>query len=297
VSPQASSAEVERAYDQAVPFSIRLCRDWFGLKKLEFMPRDTSPLKIPFNSDDFEPTVKLVADYLMCPIVLGRHYWQIEELEFAKRACTGTEPITLVDIGANMGLFSRQLLNAIPAIATVFAYEPEPQNFDCLVHNLAPFRGKATLAQNAVSDTAGTMEFYLDPTNSGNFSLVVGAMPPGYAKTTVETKNVALECTAWREAKRRIFYKSDTEGLDELVASLIRPDVWQHIFAGLIEVWNIKKPAYDQALFASVLNQFPNKVFLANADNRVSEVRVSTADVLNYIASGNQQHRDLAFWR
>jgi len=291
-----SQIDAERAYGQAVPFSIRLCRDWFGLKSLEFMPRDSSPLRLPFTSDDGDATVKLVADYLMCPIVLGRHRWQIEELEFAKRVCTGGEPITLVDVGANMGLFSRQLLIAIPTITSVFAYEPEPHNFECLTHNLAPFGNKVTPVKVAVSDTSGKMEFYLDPTNSGNFSLAVDAMPPRFTKTTVETRDVAVECAAWREPKCRIFYKSDTEGLDELVASSIRPDVWQHIFAGMIEIWNIKKPAYDRTVFASILDRFSNKIFLANADNRVLETRVSTTDVINYIDSGNRQHRDLAFW-
>lgn len=292
-----SRAEADRAYSQIVPVAIRLCRDWFGLKIIEFSPWDGSPLKVKADGGRLDPTVKLVADYLMCPIVLGRHRWQIEELEFAKRVCIGEEPITLVDVGANMGLFSRQLIIAIPRIAKVFAYEPEPNNFGCLVHNLEPFRDRVTAIQAAVSDSSGNMEFYLDPTNSGNFSLAADAMPPNYTKILVETKNVAAECTAWVNGKQRIFYKSDTEGLDELVASTIRPEVWSHVFAGMIEIWNIKKPPYDQALFTSWLDRFPNKVFLANADNRVSELRVSTADIVNYINSGNRQHRDLAFWR
>jgi FkbM family methyltransferase len=291
-----SRAEAERAYNQVVPFGIRLCRDWFGLKNIEFTPWDNSPLKVQADDNHLGPTVRLVADYLMCPIVLARHRWQIEELDFAKRVCIGAEPITLVDVGANMGLFSRQLLVAIPAIEKVFAYEPEPANFGCMVHNLEPFRERVIAIQAAVSNSSGKMEFYLDPTNSGNFSLAVDAMPPNYTKMLVETRNVAVECAAWINDKQRIFYKSDTEGFDELVASTIRPEVWSHVFAGMIEIWNIKKPPYDQALFASFLDRFSNKVFLANADNRVSELPVSTADVINYISGGNRQHRDLAFW-
>jgi FkbM family methyltransferase len=291
-----SESEANRAYNQVVPFGIRLCRDWFGLKNLEFVPRSGSPLRAQ-GAEAASSTVKLVADYLMCPIVLGRHQWQIEELDFAKRACIGNEPITLVDIGANMGLFSRQLLVSIPTISKVFAYEPEPQNFASLVHNLKPFTDKVLTIQAAISNSSGQTEFYLDPTNSGNFSLAIGAMPPNYSKINVESRNAAVECTAWTETKQRIFYKSDTEGLDEQVMAAIRPDIWQDVFAGIIEIWNIKKPAFDIAAFAAVLDHFPNKIFLANADNKVSEARVSTADVINYIGSGNRQHRDLAFWR
>ena len=109
-----SQAEAEKAYQQVVPFGIRLCRDWFGLRSLEFLPRSGSPLSAQVDGETPGRTVKLVADYLMCPIVLGRHRWQVEELEFAKRVCTGAEPITLVDVGANMGLFSRQMLAGLP---------------------------------------------------------------------------------------------------------------------------------------------------------------------------------------
>jgi FkbM family methyltransferase len=126
----------------------------------------------------------------MCPIVLGRHRWQIEELNFAKRVCLGAEPMTLVDIGSNMGLFSRQLLIAIPAITKVVSYEPEPENFACMVHNLSPFGDRVTMIEAAVSNRAGQMEFYLDPTNNGNFSLAIDAMPPNFSKITVEVRDV-----------------------------------------------------------------------------------------------------------
>ena len=60
-----------------------------------------------------------------------------------------------------------------------------------------------------------------------------------------------------------------------------------------MEIWPIKKPVVDRASFAAILDRFPNKVFLANADTKVSEMAVTTADVLKYMASGNRLHRDL----
>jgi FkbM family methyltransferase len=268
-----------------------------NLRIIEFMPRDGFPLAVQIQGEPSRRTVKVVADLGMGPIVLDRHRWQVEELEFCKRVCTGTEPITLVDVGANMGLFSRQLLAALPTIENVFAYEPEPQNFACLVHNLEPFCGKVTAFEAALSNKAGKMEFYLDPINSGNFSLTPDAMPQKYFKTIVETKDVAIECVTWTNGERRIFYKSDTEGFDELIATTIRADVWSHIFAGFIEIWRIKKPPFDTEVLASILDSFPNKIFLPNADTNVSEMPVSTTDVLNYIEVHDGRHVDLGFWR
>lgn len=288
-----SLTQANQFYGQIVPAALHLCRDWYGLKSVEFKPRDGSPLQDRVNS-----SVKLVADRLMCPIALERHRWQIEELEFAKRVCIGPEPITLIDIGANTGLFSRQLLIAIRAIAKVHAYEPEGENFVCLAHNLAPFACEKNIVQAAISDTSGEAEFYLDPTNNGNYSLAVSAMPPSYTKTIVKTLDASIEYDAWLKGQDRIFYKSDTEGLDEWVVTLIPPKLWSRVFAGMIELWNIaKKPALDAAALSLMLDDFPNKAFLANADTNVSEVRVSTADIFNYINSRAQPHRDLAFWR
>jgi len=285
--------QANQFYGRVVPATIHLCRDWYGLKSLEFRPRDGSPLHARDNS-----TVKLVADREMCPIALGRHRWQIEELEFAKRVCIGPEPITLIDIGANMGLFSRQLLIGVRTIAKVYAYEPEHENFACLSHNLAPFDCEKNMIEAAISDGSGVAEFYLDPTNSGNYSLAASAMPPSYTKVMVKTLDASTGCAAWTGGPNRIFYKSDTEGLDEWVATLIRPVFWPRVFAGMIELWNIpKKPPLDSAALSFMLDSFPNKVFLANADTKVSEVPVSTADIFNYINSRAQPHRDLAFWR
>jgi FkbM family methyltransferase len=292
-----SQIEAEKAYQQVVPFGIRLCRDWFGLRALEFMPRSDSPLNVTAAGQEVGTSVKLVADYLMCPIVLGRHRWQIEELEFAKRVCTGGEPVTLVDIGANMGLFSRQMLAVLPAIAESFLYEPEAQNFASLLHNLKPFGDKVTAFEAALSNEAASREFYLDPTNNGNFSLNVDAMPPNHYKTTITTKDVAAEYGAWMASGRRIFYKSDTEGFDEFIAASIPAAFWPQVFAGIMELWRIKKPAFDIERFAAVLDHFPNKIFLANADMRVAEAPVTTSDILDYVKGSDRLHRDLGFWR
>jgi FkbM family methyltransferase len=304
------------AYDSALTLNPVLTNAWIGrrnafaalnqydkahvaydLRTVEFMPRDGSPLGVQIQAEPSSRTVKLVADPLMCPIVLGRQCWQVEELQFAKRVCTGGEPITLVDVGANMGLFTRQLLIALPAIVEAFAYEPESQNFACMVHNLEPFRGKVISIEAALSSKAGKMQFYLDPTNNGNYSLNPAAMPPKRIISSVETKKAAVECAAWMDRGRRVFYKSDTQGFDEVIATAIQPEFWPRVFAGIMELWCIKKPPFDAEVLAAILDSFPNKMFLANSDMRVSETPVSTVEALNYALGDNGMHRDLAFWR
>jgi FkbM family methyltransferase len=288
-------AEADNLFGELVGNTVWLGREWFGLKRLEFAPRDGSPLQVQDGS-----TVKLICDYVMGPTALRRHCWQLSELEFAKRLnLSGELPITLVDVGANMGLFSRQLLIALPAISKVFCYEPEHENFDCLSHNLAPFADKVEMIEAAVTKSRGEAEFYLDGYNSGNFSLALSAMPKRHKKTIVKTVNVADECTAWLGGGSRIFYKSDTEGFDEWIATLIAPAVWARTVAGIMELWRIPgRPSLDVVAFSSILNSFPHKIFLGNADTGSRESSVTTTEVLDYInGTADETHRDLAFWR
>jgi hypothetical protein len=142
------------------------------------LPRDGSPL----SEQGGGSTVKVVSDYAIGPVTLRRHFWQLTELDFAKRVTRGSEPVTLFDIGANIGLFSRQLLIALPSISKCFAYEPERENFRCLTHNLFPFASRTEMIEAAVSDRSGEAEFYLDGYNSGNFSFALTAMPKRHKK-------------------------------------------------------------------------------------------------------------------
>src|SRR5262249_25283316 len=160
-----------------------------------------------------------------------------------------------------------------------------------------PSRTSGLPYAQALANTAGTQDFYLDPGNSGNFSLNRAAMPAQHAATRVETRDVAAECEAWLSSDRRIFYKSDTQGFDELIATTIRPEVWPRVAAGIMELWRIEKPRFDRQRLGQVLDQFPNKIFLANADLNVTEKPVTTAEVLEFIDSTDHKHRDLGFWR
>jgi FkbM family methyltransferase len=286
-----TKANADALFSQYAPNVIELLAQWYGLQSLEFVPREDSALR------HGETTVRVVPDPIMGPITLFRHRWQIEELEFAKRVIR-EEPVTLIDIGANMGLFSRQLLVALPSIKGLFAYEPEQMNFNCLTHNLREL-GPAETIRAAICDTAGEADFFIDPTNAGNFSLSVGAMPPsGHRVVRVPTLSASAESARWLESGRRLFYKSDTEGLDQWITTLIPLDVWRQCVGGVIELWNIpKRPDLNRDAFAAILDIFPNKIFLANADVRVPETPVTTGSVIDFVSGMTQPHRDLGFWQ
>jgi FkbM family methyltransferase len=96
-----------------------------------------------------------------------------------------TEPVTLIDCGANIGLVSASLVADCPSIANVLAFEPNPKSFEILKGNLArrPVPGRAIRA--GVSDFTGSGELrypdfdphsdvacYITPSAEGGFPIV-----------------------------------------------------------------------------------------------------------------------------
>jgi FkbM family methyltransferase len=67
---------------------------------------------------------------------------------------------TVVENGANVGVFSWLLLNRFPEIE-VHAVEPHPTNFSALKTNLAPWADRVRFYQTAVGECDGKLEMFV----------------------------------------------------------------------------------------------------------------------------------------
>lgn len=92
-------------------------------------------------------------------------------------------PVTLIDVGADIGHFALKLISASPAIQRVFAFEPSSEGFTLLQKNLAQlgfpvraipkgvadFEGRGTLVSPAygTNDTAN----FIEPSDLGNVAV------------------------------------------------------------------------------------------------------------------------------
>jgi FkbM family methyltransferase len=197
-----------------------------------------------------------------------------------------------VDVGANVGLFSRQLASKSKNIKQAFLYEPHPENFEFLKRNLTRWEISPNLINAAISDMAGTLDFYEDPTNCGNYSLNVAAMPEVRGQIQVTVIQAQIEEEKWLTSGMPIFYKSDTQGFDEKIAANLSLKFWGEVRCAAFELWRINKPEFDIQKFAAVLDSFPYMVFESNPNTLVK-----AHDVLTYINGTDRKYDDLLCWR
>jgi len=123
--------------------------------------------------------------------------------------------MTVIDIGAHVGYYTRLLSEWVGPTGRVLAFEPNPDNFAVLQHNLAPHRyHNVELMNSAVGDRDCVLSLYVSPGNS-NHSVI-----PGYteAESVLSVPCVRLDSfLAERGIERVGFVKSDTEGAEPLV--------------------------------------------------------------------------------
>ncbi len=278
------------AFVEALGFNIHMMSEVCQVRTVEIAPRPGSLLHAPGSPD---ATCRLALDCVIAPPVIVAHCWDADTFRLARSVVQDRRrPATLVDIGANAGLFARQMLAASPEFRHAFVYEPHPENFRCLLHNMAPF--DQVQAHNvALGPEDSVLDFHLDPLNSGNYSLHAAAMPTGrdHATISVRVRAAQAESESWLAAGLPIFYKSDTQGHDEIIATAIGAGFWDHVFGGIMELWRINKPDWSLEAMAALLDRFAHKRFLQDA-----VVPLSTGDVLAYIAGRDETFKDLLFW-
>lgn len=290
-----------QAFWDSYPYSFVYLRTLCNVTHFEFLPKQNTPLFAASTPNPFLYTVRLRWDTAIAPLTLANHLWQVEELVFTKGIVDRYPSVTLIDVGANMGLFSRQVLSHCLTVTQSYAYEPEPENFACLVHNMKPF-ANTHLEMSAIGESQGTAQFHLDLRNCGNNSLVSKDLSGALETATVNVAVVAAEaeCQRWMSHGKPIFYKSDTQGYDEMIICLLPLSFWDHVVGGIFEVAHMDKPDFDRQKFMAFLNKYENKVNLSAPD-----VKLTTEDIMTYLDSedyaeklpGVSRNADFGFWR
>lgn len=118
--------------------------------------------------------------------------------------------MVVLDVGANIGLLTRHFCEAVGPSGKVFAFEPGPENFDCLKFNTKNFDNKSVL-QTAISDANGTARLYLNARSSTGNSLLNQNNAAGSVEVECKTLDTFLSENGVAQVD---FIKIDVEGAE-----------------------------------------------------------------------------------
>lgn len=153
-------------------------------------------------------------DYVVASDLMTYGYWEKEETQIMEKSLK--PGMVCLDIGANFGYFSLIAGRCVGAEGRVYAFEPEPRNYELLCRNIEAngLSGIVIPVPKAVSKAAGTLNLFLSDRNYGGHSLAQSNIEWDFAGT-VPVESIALDEFLERQGNTRIdFLKSDTQGAE-----------------------------------------------------------------------------------
>ena len=200
-----------------------------------------------------------------------------------------------IDIGANIGLMTRCLLNNKINIKNSYCIEPNRENFFCLKNNLANFKN-INLYNFALDKIEGKKKLYLDKHNKGNFSFYSEMMTLKKHKLNFLNSNKnyeIIECKSIKKFFGRLVVKEniikiDTQGYDEIIFQEIPEKILKKNKIMIIEISPISSKKINFEKYSNNL-RFYNK--FTDFEGKI----YSRQDVLDLSKNTEGKNTDLIF--
>lgn len=200
-----------------------------------------------------------------------------------------------IDIGANTGLLSKSLLKNLDNISSIFAVEPNQDNFFCLKNNLNMHKN-VQVFKFALDLKDGKKKLFLDKNNKGNLSFNYEMMtlkedklnfmnsPEDYE--LVDCKNVKNFFNEIKNDKKNII-KIDIQGYDEIIFQELPDDILKNTEILIIEITPLKTKKLNFDIFNSKLKMFSKytnfKGDIISLDQINKSVRMTTGESIDLI--------------
>lgn len=220
------------------------------------------------------PKDKVIHDY-----VIKRGKWEFDESEFLAEILNAQPPDAfLLDIGANSGLITRQMLQLLTAPRRVFMVEPIPLHLESIKFNIQSFTEKhaITICPFGLGKEDGTFPIYTEKDNQGNSSFMAEAVPTvGAKRTDVPVKNTEDFTKEFLPNAGAIVIKSDLQGLDATVLAAIPEEIWRRTAGAVVEVWAHEK--IEESDIQTLRNLWREFDEISWSDDRSKFIRLNEA--------------------
>jgi FkbM family methyltransferase len=172
--------------------------------------------------------------------------YEIETTRFFKR---NIKPgMVVVDVGANIGYFTRIFSSLVGSSGKVIAFEADEENFEILKKNVAHLTN-VEVFNIAIADRTGVIDFYHILGATGTHSLVVAH---GADKRTVACESLD---TFFKDSRFPDFIKIDVEGAEQQVFDGMKQSLDVHKVTVVFEY----QPNSNTELVESLIKKFKVK--------------------------------------
>jgi FkbM family methyltransferase len=186
-------------------------------------------------------------DHTIFKYVADHGEWEPEESRFLANLLKASgsngkdkDHLALIDIGANSGLVTKQVLRLSGSECSLVLVEPIPNHVKAIRANLMQLQqsNQIKIVEAALDEITGERTIQIQVSNRGNSSFLSSAMPNSEVKElTVKVLAVQEFVNEYLNGFRKFLIKSDTQGFDSKILSLLPTDVWNKCEGAVIEVW------------------------------------------------------------
>jgi len=220
---------------------------------------------------------------------------------------TVKEGDVIVDLGANIGYFTLLAAKLTGKKGRVYAFEPEPRNYNYLVKNIGLNNyDNVSAFQKAVSDRKGKTRLFICPYDTGHHTINQPDGIEAYRQgrkgevNGVEIETLALDEYFKDKEKRIDVIKIDVEGAEALAISgmkeILKNNENIKIFLEFFPLLIIKMNSSPEGFIDKLIEDYRFSIFIIPDDYDASKgeiLRINSADELMNFCKGEKDHLNL----
>jgi len=198
----------------------------------------------------------LPLDEIITPRIFKNEKWDYFIIKFIKKNIKYKNNF-FFDIGANVGLISKQLQNLNLNIKNYFCFEPEKNNFKILSKNL--INKKTYLYNFGLASKNKKTKIFVNKLNKSDNSIYLNnyvGTKNNLSKIILKDSNIVFKKIIDDKKINHIIYKSDTQGMDEEIFLNLDYEILDKIYLLILEISNFEYISKNLEKFLNKLENF-----------------------------------------